>query len=89
MVSLLGNKENHSDTISKIDRLLAGKMVYVQGKEIGDEFKACVDTCVFEVIGTEQIRNTVQIKLTGLAKKIFSKQEEILSNGIVIYEEDE
>ncbi|EMW5404084.1 hypothetical protein AAFA94_002634 [Enterococcus faecalis] len=94
MISLLGNKENHSDTISKIDSLLAGKTVYVQGKEIDDEFKACVDMCVFEVIGIEQIRSikledTVQIKLTGFAKKIFSNQEEILSNGIVIYEKDE
>lgn len=94
MISLLGDKEKHSDTIAKIDMLLTGKTVYVQGKEISNEFKACVDACVFEVIGTEQIRNikledTVQIKLTELAKKIFSNQEEILSNGIVLYEGDE
>lgn len=92
MIRLLINKEKYSDIVTKIDKLLNNSTVYVQGKEIDDQLKTCVDMNVFDVIGTEKIRDiklndTVQIKLTELAKKLFSNQEELLSKGVVICEE--
>lgn len=92
MIRLFINKEKYSDIVIKIDKLLNNSTVYVQGKEIDNQLKTCVDMNVFDVIGTEKIRDiklndTVQIKLTELAKKLFSNQEELLSKGVVICEE--
>ncbi|EGO6550659.1 hypothetical protein G3D43_001618 [Enterococcus faecalis] len=92
MILLFKDKEKYSDIVTKIDKLLTNSTVYVQGKEIDNLLKTCVDMNVFDVIGTEKIRDiklndTVQIKLTELAKKFFSNQEELLSKGVVICEE--
>ncbi|RBR57562.1 hypothetical protein [Enterococcus faecalis] len=92
MILLFKDKEKYSDIVTKIDKLLTNSTVYVQGKEIDNLLKTCVDMNVFDVIGTEKIRDiklndTVQIKLTELAKKLFSNQEELLSKGVVICEE--
>lgn len=92
MILLFKNKEKYRDIVTKIDKLLTNSTVYVQGKEIDNLLKTCVDMNVFDVIGTEKIRDiklndTVQIKLTELAKKLFSNQEELLSKGVVICEE--
>ncbi|EGO5029816.1 hypothetical protein H7554_002068, partial [Enterococcus faecalis] len=89
MILLFKDKEKYSDIVTKIDKLLTNSTVYVQGKEIDNLLKTCVDMNVFDVIGTEKIRDiklndTVQIKLTELAKKFFSNQEELLSKGVVI-----
>ncbi|TBH14719.1 hypothetical protein [Enterococcus faecalis] len=92
MILLFKDKEKYRDIVTKIDKLLNNSTVYVQGKEIDNLLKTCVDMNVFDVIGTEKIRDiklndTVQIKLTELAKKLFSNQEELLSKGVVICEE--
>ncbi|MFG5364247.1 hypothetical protein ACFJZI_12405 [Enterococcus faecalis] len=92
MILLFKDKEKYSDIVIKIDKLLNNSTVYVQGKEIDSQLKTCVDMNVFDVIGTEKIRDiklndTVQIKLTELAKKLFSNQEELLAKGVVICEE--
>ncbi|WP_457922981.1 hypothetical protein [Enterococcus faecalis] len=92
MILLFKNKEKYRDIVTKIDKLLTNSTVYVQGKEIDNLLKTCVDMNVFDVIGTEKIRDiklndTVQIKLTELAKKLFSNQDELLSKGVVICEE--
>lgn len=92
MILLFKGKEKYRDIVTKIDKLLNNSTVYVQGKEIDNLLKTCVDMNVFDVIGTEKIRDiklndTVQIKLTELAKKLFSNQEELLSKGVVICEE--
>lgn len=92
MILLFKEKEKYRDIVTKIDKLLNNSTVYVQGKEIDNLLKTCVDMNVFDVIGTEKIRDiklndTVQIKLTELAKKLFSNQEELLSKGVVICEE--
>lgn len=92
MILLFKEKEKYRDIVTKIDKLLNNSTVYVQGKEIDNLLKTCVDMNVFDVIGTEKIRDIklndiVQIKLTELAKKLFSNQEELLSKGVVICEE--
>lgn len=92
MILLFKDKEKYRDIVTKIDKLLNNSTVYVQGKEIDNLLKTCVDMNVFDVIGTEKIRDiklndTVQIKLTELAKKLFSNQDELLSKGVVICEE--
>ncbi|HBC4465688.1 hypothetical protein P0E52_14055 [Enterococcus faecalis] len=92
MIFLFKDKEKYRDIVTKIDKLLTNSTVYVQGREIDNLLKTCVDMNVFAVIGTEKIRDiklndTVQIKLTELAKKLFSNQDELLSKGVVICEE--
>ncbi|MDN3201534.1 hypothetical protein P0E66_10400 [Enterococcus faecalis] len=92
MIFLFKDKEKYRDIVTKIDKLLTNSTVYVQGREIDNLLKTCVDMNVFSVIGTEKIRDiklndTVQIKLTELAKKLFSNQDELLSKGVVICEE--
>ncbi|EGO9445190.1 hypothetical protein DQ172_13030, partial [Enterococcus faecalis] len=55
MIFLFKDKEKYRDIVTKIDKLLTNSTVYVQGREIDNLLKTCVDMNVFAVIGTEKI----------------------------------